>query len=210
VNQVIALIAGYLLGAIPFGYLAGRAKGVDLRTLGSGNIGAANAFRNLGRSWGICVMAGDIGKGVAGALIGRWLTDDPWPIFVGAAVMVGAIFPVWLRFKGGKGVAAGAGVMIGLFPIAGACLLPLWLVIVLTSRMTSLASILTAAAFTPLAFAFGYPWEYLVLAGAMSLLVIVRHRANIGRLLAGTETRIELRKAKRAQAAASPPAGPSA
>jgi glycerol-3-phosphate acyltransferase PlsY len=210
VSQVIALLAGYLLGAIPFGYLAGRAKGVDLRTLGSGNIGAANAFRNLGRSWGIGVMAGDIGKGVVGALIGRWLTDDPWPIFVGAAVMVGAIFPVWLRFKGGKGVAAGGGVMIGLFPIASACLLPLWLVIAVTSRLTSLASILTAAAFTPLAFAFGYPWQYLILAGAMSLLVIVRHRANIGRLLAGKETRIELRKAKRTQAAASPPSGPRA
>ncbi len=209
-NQVIALIAGYLLGAIPFGYLAGRAKGVDLRTLGSGNIGAANAFRNLGRSWGIGVMAGDIGKGVVGALIGRWLTDDPWPIFVGAAVMVGAIFPVWLRFNGGKGVAAGGGVMIGLFPIVSACLLPLWLVIVLTSRMTSLASILTAAAFTPLALAFGYPWQYLILAGAMSLLVIVRHRANIRRLLTGKEARIELRKAKRAQTPATPPAGPSA
>lgn len=208
-NELIALIAGYLLGSIPFGYLAGRAKGVDLRSLGSGNIGAANAFRNLGRSWGIGVMVCDIGKGVVGALIGRWLTDDPWPIFVGAAVMVGAIFPIWLRFKGGKGVAAGAGVMIGLFPIVSACLLPLWLVIVLTSRMTSLASILTAAAFTPLAWAFGYPWQYLILAGAMSSLVIVRHRANIGRLLAGKEPRIELRKAKRAQAAA-PPAGPGA
>lgn len=202
------MLAGYLLGAIPFGYLAGRLKGADLRTLGSGNIGAANAFRNLGRSWGIGVMAGDIGKGVVGALIGRWLTDDPWPIFVGAAVMVGAIFPIWLRFKGGKGVAAGGGVMIGLFPIASACLLPLWLVIVLTSRMTSLASILTAAAFTPLAFAFGYPWQYLILAGAMSLLVIVRHRANIGRLLAGKEARIELRKPRRTQAV-TPPPGPN-
>ena len=209
-NEVIALIAGYLLGTIPFGYLAGRANGVDLRTLGSGNIGAANAFRNLGRSWGIAVMAGDIGKGVVGALIGRWLTDDPWPIFVGAAVMVGAIFPIWLRFKGGKGVAAGGGVMIGLFPIASACLLPFWLVIVLTTRITSLASILTAAAFTPLAFAFGYPWQYLILAGAMSLLVIVRHRANIARLLAGKEARIELRKAKRAQATATPPTRPGA
>ena len=204
-NELIAMVAGYLLGAIPFGYLAGRLKGVDLRTLGSGNIGAANAFRNLGRSWGIGVMAGDIGKGVVGALIGRWLTDDPWPIFVGAAVMVGAIFPIWLRFRGGKGVAAGGGVMIGLFPLVSACLLPLWLVIVVTSRMTSLASILAAAAFTPLAFVFGYSWQYLILAAAMSLLVIVRHRANIGRLLAGKEARIELRKPRRARAATPPP-----
>lgn len=207
-NQAIALIAGYLLGSIPFGYLAGRLKGVDLRTMGSGNIGAANAFRNLGRRWGIGVMVGDIGKGVVGALIGRWLTDDPWPIFVGAAVMVGAIFPVWLRFKGGKGVAAGGGVMVGLFPIVSACLLPLWLIIVLLSRITSLASILTAAAFTPVALLFDYPWQYLVLAGAMSLLVIVRHRANITRLLSRTESKIELGKSRRT-AAASPPAEPN-
>ncbi len=209
-NELVALLAGYLLGTIPFGVLAGRMKGVDLRTLGSGNIGAANAFRNLGRAWGVGVMAGDIGKGVAGAVIGRWLTDDPWPIFVGAAVMLGAIFPVWLRFRGGKGVAAGGGVMIGLFPIVGLCLLPLWLVIVVIARITSLASILTAAAFTPLAFAFGYSWPYLVLAGAMSLLVIVRHRANIGRLLAGKEARIELRKKSQRAPAATPPPGPRA
>lgn len=207
-TEPVALLAAYLLGSIPFGLLAGRLKGVDLRDIGSGNIGAANAFRNLGRGWGIAVMAGDIGKGVAGALLGRWLTDDPWPIFVGAAVMVGAIFPVWLRFRGGKGVAAGGGVMIGLFPIVGLCLLPLWLVIVLVSRITSLAGILTAAAFTPLALAFGYSWPYLVLAGAMSLLVILRHRANIGRLLTGKEARIDLRKKRPHTPAAAPPPAP--
>jgi glycerol-3-phosphate acyltransferase PlsY len=207
VNEAIALVAGYLLGSIPFGYLAGRLKGVDIRTLGSGNVGAANVFRNLGRSWGVGVMAGDIGKGVAGVLIGRALTDDPWPIFVAAAVMVGAIFPVWLRFHGGKGVAAGGGVMIGLFPLVSALLVPLWLVIVLVFRMTSLGSVMAAAAFTPLAAAFGVSWQYLVLAGAMSLLVLVRHRANIARLLAGKEARIELRRPGRP---ATPPAGPNA
>jgi glycerol-3-phosphate acyltransferase PlsY len=207
VNEAIALVSGYLLGSIPFGYLAGRLKGVDIRALGSGNVGAANVFRNLGRSWGVGVMAGDIGKGVAGVLIGRALTDDPWPIFVAAAVMVGAIFPVWLRFHGGKGVAAGGGVMIGLFPLVSALLVPLWLVIVLVFRMTSLGSVMAAAAFTPLAAAFGVSWQYLVLAGAMSLLVLVRHRANIARLLAGKEARIELRRPGRP---ATPPAGPNA
>ena len=206
-NEAIALVAGYLLGSIPFGYLAGRLKSVDIRALGSGNVGAANVFRNLGRSWGVGVMAGDIGKGVAGVLIGRALTDDPWPIFVAAAVMVGAIFPVWLRFHGGKGVAAGGGVMIGLFPLVSALLVPLWLVIVLVFRMTSLGSVMAAAAFTPLAAAFGVSWQYLVLAGAMSLLVLVRHRANIARLLAGKEARIELRRPGRP---ATPPAGPNA
>lgn len=191
-REAIAVIAGYLLGAIPFGHIIGTARGVDLRTVGSGNIGAANAFRNLGRGWGLAVAGLDVGKGVLGAVIGRLLTDDPWPIAAGAAVMVGAIFPVWMRFKGGKGVAAGAGVMVGLFPVVSAILVPVWLAIVLVSRITSLAAIIASLGFVPLAWAFGYDWPYLVLAGAMSLLVIVRHRANIGRLLNGTEARIQL------------------
>jgi glycerol-3-phosphate acyltransferase PlsY len=207
VNEAFALVAGYLLGSIPFGYLAGRLKGVDIRTLGSGNVGAANVFRNLGRSWGIAVAACDVGKGTAAVLIARAVTDDPWPILVGAAVMVGAIFPVWLGFRGGKGVAAGAGVMIGLFPLVSALLVPLWLVLVLLTRITSLASVITAVAFTPLAAAFGASWEYLVLAGAMSLLVLFRHRANIARLLAGKEARIELRRPGRP---ATPPPEPHA
>jgi glycerol-3-phosphate acyltransferase PlsY len=207
VNGAFALVAGYLLGSIPFGYLAGRLKGVDIRTRGSGNVGAANVFRNLGRSWGIAVAACDVGKGTAAVLIARAVTDDPWPILVGAAVMVGAIFPVWLGFRGGKGVAAGAGVMIGLFPLVSALLVPLWLVLVLLTRITSLASVITAVAFTPLAAAFGASWEYLVLAGAMSLLVLFRHRANIARLLAGKEARIELRRPGRP---ATPPPEPHA
>jgi len=207
VNGAFALVAGYLLGSIPFGYLAGRLKGVDIRTRGSGNVGAANVFRNLGRSWGIAVAACDVGKGTAAVLIARAVTDDPWPILVGAAVMVGAIFPVWLGFRGGKGVAAGAGVMIGLFPLVSALLVPLWLVLVLLTRITSLASVITAVAFTPLAAALGASWEYLVLAGAMSLLVLFRHRANIARLLAGKEARIELRRPGRP---ATPPPEPHA
>lgn len=191
-NLAIALVAAYILGSIPFGHLIGRMRGVDLRTVGSGNIGAANAFRNLGRGWGILTMALDIGKGVAGAVIGRLLLDDPWPIAAGAAVMVGAIFPVWMRFKGGKGVAAAGGVVIGLLPLVAAVLLPVWILVVAVARITSLAAIVAAIVFTPLTWLFGYDWEYVVLAGVMSLLVLVRHRANIGRLLNGSEARIQL------------------
>lgn len=191
----LAIVLAYLLGSIPFGYLIGRARGVDLRAVGSGNIGAANAFRNLGRGWGLAVAGLDIAKGVAGTLIARALTDDPWPIAAGAAVMAGAIFPVWMRFRGGKGVAAGGGVMIGLFPLVSAILVPAWLLIVLATRITSLAAILIAIAFVPLTWAFGYSWEYVALAGAMAALVVVRHRANIGRLLNGTESRLQLRRA---------------
>ena len=193
-NVVIAIAAGYLLGSIPFGYLIGRWRGVDLRSVGSGNTGAANAFRNLGRRWGLAVAGLDIAKGVAGALIGRALTDDSWPIAAGAAVMVGAIFPVWLRFRGGKGVAAGGGVLIGLFPIASAILVPVWIAIVLLTRIPSLAAILASIAFVPLAWLLGYPWPYLLLAAAMAALVIYRHRANIARLRDGTEAKLEFRR----------------
>lgn len=194
-NSIVLSIAiAYLLGSIPVGYLIGRSQGVDLRTVGSGNIGAANAFRNLGRKWGITVALLDIGKGAAAVIIGRIMTDDPWPIAAGAAVMAGAIFPVWMKFRGGKGVAAGAGVMIGLFPVVSAILVPIWIAVVGISRITSLGAIVGSIAFVPLAWALGHSWEYLLLAGAMSVLVLVRHRANIGRLLAGTEPRMEFRK----------------
>ena len=156
-------MAAYLLGSIP-GYFHRTHARRDLRAVGSGNIGAANAFRELGRKWGVLTMVLDIGKGVAGAVIGRLLLDDPWPIAAGAAVMVGAIFPVWMRFKGGKGVAAACGVVNGLLPLAALILLPTWLLVVAVSRITSLAAIVAALVFTPLAWLLGYPWQYVVLA----------------------------------------------
>ena len=106
-NAVAAIVIAYLLGSIPFAYLAGRARGIDLRKVGSGNLGAANVFRTLGRRMGIAVMAADIGKGAAAVLIAKALTDDPWPAVAAGAAMAGHVFPVWLRFKGGKGVAVG-------------------------------------------------------------------------------------------------------
>lgn len=190
-NIAIAVVSAYLLGSIPFGHLIGRMRGVDLRAVGSGNTGAANAFRNLGRSWGLLVALLDVGKGVAGAVIGRVLTDDPWPIAAGAAVMVGALFPVWMRFRGGKGVAAGGGVVIGLFPVVSAILVPVWFAIVLLTRITSLAAILVSLAFVPIAWLMGHEWPYLMLAAAMAALVIFRHRSNITRLRNGTEARLE-------------------
>jgi glycerol-3-phosphate acyltransferase PlsY len=194
VNETIALVVAYLFGSIPSGYIAGRMRGIDIRTVGSGNLGAANVFRNLGKKWGIAVMLADIAKGVAGVVVARTLTDDPWPVLAAAAVMAGAIFPVWLRFRGGKGVAAAAGVIIGLMPTAAVLIVPFWLVVVLLTRITSVASLAAAVGFTPLAWLLGFDWPYLLLAGAMSLLVIYRHRTNISRLMRGEEARIELRR----------------
>jgi glycerol-3-phosphate acyltransferase PlsY len=194
VSAALAVVAAYLLGSIPFAYLAGRSRGVDLRRVGSGNLGAANVFRNLGRGPGIAVMALDILKGTAAVLIARAIADDPWPAVAAGAAMAGHVFPVWMRFKGGKGVATGGGALIGLVPIASAILLGLWLVVAVASRFTSLASIVAAAAATPIVWALGYPVSAIVFTGVAAAAVLVLHRGNIGRLLRGRENRIELRR----------------
>jgi glycerol-3-phosphate acyltransferase PlsY len=198
VNALVAVVVAYLLGSIPFAFLAGRANGVDLRTVGSGNLGAANVFRNLGRRWGIAVMAADIGKGVVAVVIARLISDDPWPAIAAGAAMAGHVFPVWLRFKGGKGVAVGGGAMIGLVPLAAAILLGIWLVVLLATRYSSLASITAAVAATPLTIAMGYPWSSVAFAAAGAAAVLVLHRGNIARLLRREESRIQLGRARRA------------
>lgn len=189
-NVALALVLAYLLGSIPFAYLAGRARGIDLRTVGSGNLGAANVFRALGTRAGIAVMALDIGKGLVAVLLARALTDDPWPAVAAGAAMAGHVFPVWLRFKGGKGVAVGGGAVIGLAPLAAAVLLALWVVVLLTTRYSSLASIVAALAATPVVWAFGYAPSRIAFVAVGSAAVLVLHRGNMRRLLSGTENRI--------------------
>lgn len=192
-NQALALVIAYLLGSIPFAYLAGRLNGVDLRTVGSGNLGATNVFRTLGRTVGIAVMVLDIAKGAAAVLIAQWLAGGSWwPIAAGALAILGHVFPVWTGFKGGKGVAVGAGALIGLVPLASAVLIVLWVVLVLVTRYVSVASIVAALAAAPLAWLFGAPWSYVAFIALAALFVIVKHRENIQRLLNGTENRIHL------------------
>ncbi len=197
-SAVLAIAIAYLLGSIPFAYLAGRANGVDLRTVGSGNLGAANVFRNLGRGWGIGVMAADIGKGVVAVVIARAISDDPWPAVAAGAAMAGHVYPVWLRFKGGKGVAVGAGAMFGLAPLAALILIGVWLVVLLTTRFSSLASIIAAVVATPLTIVMSYPWSTVVFTGLGSLAVLVLHRGNLRRLARREESRIQLGRARRA------------
>lgn len=195
-TEAIALVVAYLLGSIPSGHIAGRLRGVDLRTMGSGNMGAANVFRTLGKKMGIAVLVADIAKGAVAVVIAGALTDDPWPLAAGCVAVAGHIFPVWLRFRGGKGVATAAGVIVGLMPLVAAVLLPAWFVIVAITRFTSVGSILTAAAATPLAWAFGYDWTHVVLAGVMAIAVLVKHRSNMVRLAQRRENRIEFRRPK--------------
>lgn len=195
-SNALAIVLAYLLGSIPFGYLAGRARGIDIRTVGSRNIGTTNVFRSLGKGWGVAVLVADVGKGLAAVLIADALTDGAgWPILAAAAAVIGHVAPVWLRFKGGKGVAVAAGALIGLMPLASLILVGGWVVIVLVTRYVSVASIAAAVAFTPLAWALGYGWEYLVFAAVVSALVLWRHRGNMKRLAAGEELRFGRRGA---------------
>lgn len=205
------LLGAYLLGSVPFGVLIARAYGIDLRKVGSGNIGATNVSRALGRKWGYVCFALDTLKGLvpmAAAKYAGLVSDAPrtmdllaW-LAVGCAAVVGHIFPVFLKFKGGKGVATGLGVVIGAYPYFTVCAigaLAVWLVCVLIWRMVSLASMIAAAAF-PLLFAgliaakadwrFAQLWPLMAVAAAMAALIIARHKDNIRRILAGTEHKI--------------------
>lgn len=197
-SEALALVIAYLLGSIPSGHIAGRMRGVDMRQVGSGNMGAANVFRTLGKKMGIAVLVADVAKGAVAVVIAGALTDDPWPLAAGCVAVAGHIFPVWLRFRGGKGVATAAGVVVGLMPLVAAVVLPAWLLIVAVTRYTSVGSITAATVATPLAWAFGYDWPYIVLAGVMAVAILVKHRSNMQRLIRGNENRIQLRRPKTA------------
>lgn len=193
-TDALVVIVGYLLGSIPFAYLAGRLRGVDIRTVGSKNVGATNVFRELGRGIGIAVMACDILKGLLAVVFAETLTSSPWPLFAAAAAILGHVFPVWLRFRGGKGVAVAGGAMLGLVPVPAVVALAIWVLVIAATRYVSLGSIAAAVAFPFLVVAFGAPWPTLVFACIASILLIVRHRANIRRLVHGEEPRLHLGK----------------
>jgi len=206
---VLCTLAAYLLGAIPFGFLISKARGIDIRQKGSGNIGATNVFRCVGKPWGILTFVCDFLKGFAAAfffpMIARHFVSsvNPEAVSVACAFMAvaGHNWPVYLGFKGGKGVATSAGVLLGIAPLGVAVGLGVWAVIFLLSRYVSLASILAALAIAgaswPLYFKHGYLIPIaLTLLGAVS---IWRHKANIQRLLNGTENRFDFKKKPEAQ-----------
>ena len=189
-TQLTVVIVAYLLGSIPFAYLAGKTRGIDIRTVGSKNVGASNVFRELGRRIGIAVMALDIAKGLIAVVIANVYTASPWPVVAAAAAILGHVFPVWLRFKGGKGVAVAGGAMIGLATVPALIVLVIWVVIVGLTRYVSVGSIVCAAIFPFLVLAFGGSWPTVVFAFLAAIMVIVRHRTNIVRLRRGEEARL--------------------
>jgi acyl-phosphate glycerol 3-phosphate acyltransferase len=201
---LLALMAcgAYLVGAVPFGYLVARSKGVDILSHGSGNIGATNVGRILGRRYGIFVFLLDFAKGalpvaLAGLLAREDLPREWLQVTAGVAAFLGHLFPIYLGFRGGKGVATGAGVVAVLVPWPTAIAVLVWLAVVALTRYVSLASLVAAAVLCCLRVALTpEPWSgpsavVTVFCLVAAALVAVRHRANIGRLLGGTENRLK-------------------
>ncbi len=194
----IIVVGGYLLGSIPFGMIATRLGGAgDIRKIGSGNIGATNVLRSGRKDLAAITLLGDAGKGVVAVLLARWLTHDNAAAvaLAGGAAFVGHLFPVWLKFNGGKGVATFYGVLFAAMWPVGLLAAVTWLAMAALFRISSLAA-LTAAALAPLfVFATDQPYPMVLLAAAMAVLIYIRHHQNIGRLLKGEEPRIGAKKA---------------
>lgn len=197
------LLAAYLIGGIPFGYLIGRMRGVDVRTVGSKNIGATNVFRTVGKKWGFLAFALDVSKGLLPTLAAKaWAPLDWMPLAVGITCVVGHMLTPYMKFKGGKGVATAFGMLIGLVPALVGVAFLVFVVAFASSNYISLGSCL-AAAF--LAVAVWFPWlgargvadlPQCILVTAIALFVIWKHRANIKRLASGTENKIYIFKKK--------------
>jgi acyl phosphate:glycerol-3-phosphate acyltransferase len=198
VTVALWVVASYLLGATPTAYLAGRlARGIDLREQGSKNLGATNVYRVLGWRWAIPVALIDIAKGaIPVALFGRWAAGGPWlAVGLGIAAVLGHVFSPFMRFKGGKGVATALGVFLALAPVAVLIAVPVWGGSLWLTGYVSLASLVAAASFPV--------WVKLTAPGAVSafwasvalaVLIVYSHRANVQRLLAGTENRFHTRR----------------
>lgn len=200
------ILAAYLVGGIPFGFLIGKMCGVDVRTVGSKNIGATNVFRTVGKKWGVLAFACDVLKGLIPTLLAKQWALDPelppdgswFPLVVGVMCVVGHMLTPYMKFRGGKGVATAFGMLLGLAPALVGTAFALFAVVFALSHYISLGSI-SAAAFLMVAVWFPIlgteGWRNLpqcVLVTLMAAFVIFKHRANIGRLISGTESKIYL------------------
>jgi len=208
VTLAAVLIGSYLFGSIPFGYLAGRFAGIDIRKVGSGNVGATNVVRALGKRYGYPVFALDVSKGFAAVMIsmlvapGRtpeWNSPETFGIVAAISSVLGHLYPPWLKFKGGKGVATSAGALLALTPIATLIGVAIWIVVFWLTRYVSLASI-TAAVILPIVILVigshdrhnGKPLVYSSI--CVAAVIIWRHRSNLSRLMRGTEPRFRKRE----------------
>jgi glycerol-3-phosphate acyltransferase PlsY len=193
--MALTILLAYLLGSIPFALLMTRRwSAADLRLVGSGNLGAANVMRTSGVTAGVLVALLDMAKGAASVwLADRFTTNAAAPAAAGVAAIVGHVYPVWLRFRGGKGVATACGVFSVLTPTAVMPALAIFLGTVWLTKYISFGSVLASLALPPLAYATGSSGADVTAAGAAAALIIFRHRSNVARLRAGTERRMGAR-----------------
>ena len=198
-GYAVAVVAGYLAGSIPTGYWLVRAvEHVDIRSVGSGNIGATNVWRVFGRRLGVPVIVADTAKGFAPAFIATAYVSHLAGVLAGAAAMLGHWRPLFLRWqRGGKMVATCGGAFLGVAPVVGGIGAAVWIVSFLVFRYASVASMLAACSLPIVAVLLGEPWPVIVFAGVAAAAVIALHRANIGRLISGTENRFSFRRPAR-------------
>lgn len=198
-GAVAAFVIAYLFGSVPTGYLVTRlVAGSDIRAVGSGGTGATNVQRVLGWRWGVAIALADIAKGIVVVLVARWLAGSDLVVAVAASLAVaGHCWPVWLKFRGGKGVATGAGAAFAL-TLWGLLLIPILALPVVVTRFVSLGSVIAACSapvlFVVFAWAGVAPVEYVLFGFAAAIIVVAKHRSNIQRLRAGTERRIGSRR----------------
>ena len=202
IGYFILAVAAYLVGSIPTGFLVAKAKGIDIRAVGSGNIGATNAFRVLGKGPGSFVLLFDAFKGWSAVmllvpLIAGWnLCEDCESVrlLAGLAAVIGHNYTCWLKFKGGKGIATSAGVLLAWMPPVLLTILAIWIVTFYASKYVSMASIAAATALPISALLWGYSWTLFGVAMCLAILAIYKHKPNIQRLMAGTESRFSSKK----------------
>jgi glycerol-3-phosphate acyltransferase PlsY len=190
----VVIVAAYLIGSIPFALILARRWGSDLRAVGSGNIGAANVMRSSGVTAGVLVAILDMSKGAASVWMAARISDGAQlPAAAGFAAIIGHIYPIWLRFRGGKGVATACGVFSVLTPLALPPALALFAVVVWLTKYISLGSVVASLALPPLAYALGSPAAAVAAATASAGIIVFRHRSNVLRLWTGTERRVGVR-----------------
>ncbi len=191
---MLAILAAYLIGSIPFALILARRWGTDLRRVGSGNPGAANVMRASGVAAGVLVALLDAAKGAASVWIAERVSAGPdLAAAAGVAAIVGHIYPVWVKFRGGKGVATACGVFSMLTPIALPPALAIFAAAVWATKYVSLGSVLASLALPPIAYAMGSPASAVIASLAAATIIVFRHRSNVGRLRTGTERRLGVR-----------------
>ena len=196
---VAGLVGGYLLGSIPFGLLLTRAAGLgDVRTIGSGNIGATNVLRTGNKKLAATTLVLDCLKGTAAVLLGYYVLGPTPALAAGLGAFLGHVFPVWLGFKGGKGVATYIGVLLGLRPMLAVIFCAVWLVVALLGRYSSLSALVACMAVLAASWMFASPFQSIIVnppvtlvLSVMTALLYIKHRPNITRLAAGTEPKID-------------------